>query len=103
MMAGGLDRGGGRVDSDDIGAQPRQGLGEQSGPAADVKEIESRERRADLCLKFETPHDQVARPADPDRIYAMERRHRAFRIPPCVAQSFEARDFGGDDARRRSG
>ena len=101
MIAGGLDRGGRRIDADDVGAQPRQRLGEQPGPAADVQEVDSGERRADPCLKLEMPHDQVARPADPDRIYAMERRHRAFRIPPCVAKRLEARDLLGHDARRR--
>ena len=47
------------------------------------------------------PRDQVARPADPDRVYAMQRRHRPVRVPPCVAQRVEARDLLGHDARRR--
>ena len=101
VTAGGLDRGGRRIDADDIGAQPRQRLGEQSGPAADVEEVDSGERRADPRLKLEMPHDQVARPADPDRVHAMQRRHRPVRIPPRVAQRLEARDLVGHDARRR--
>ena len=85
MTAGGLDRGGRRIDADDIGAKPRQRLGEQSSPAADVEEIDARERRADGRLTLEMPHDQVARPADPHRVQAMERRHRPIRIPPRVS------------------
>ena len=103
MIAGGVDRGGRRIDADDIGAEPRQRLGEQSGPAADVEEVDAGERRADRRLKLEMPHNQVARPANPDRVQAMQRRHRPVQIPPCVAQRVEARDLVGHDARRRSG
>ena len=46
MMAGGLDRGGSRIDADDVGAKPRQRLGEQAGPAADIEQAHARERQA---------------------------------------------------------
>ncbi len=75
MTAGGLDRDGRRIDADDIGAEPRQRLGEQPGPAADVEEVDAGERRAERRLKLEMPHNQVARPTDPDRVQAMQRRH----------------------------
>ena len=103
MTAGGFDRGGRRIDADDVGAEPRQRLGEQPGPAADVEEVDAGERRADRRLELEMPDDQVARPGDPDRVQAMQRRHRPVRVPPRVAQRVEARDLLGHDAWRPPG
>ena len=39
MAAGGLDRGGRRIDADDVRAEARQRLGEQTGAAADVEKL----------------------------------------------------------------
>ena len=50
-MAGRLDRGRRRIDADDVGAEPRQWLGEQAGPAADVEEIDALERQAGRGLE----------------------------------------------------
>ena len=93
MGAGGLDRGLRRIDADDIRAEPRQGFGEQPRPAADIEEADAGERQAGRRLKPETPRDRIARPADPDRVQAMQRRHRPVLVPPGVAERVEARDL----------
>ena len=47
MAAGGLDRGGRRIDADDVRAEARQRLGEQAGAAADVEKADAGERQAE--------------------------------------------------------
>ena len=103
VSARGFDRGGGRIEADHVRAEPRQRLGEQSGPAADVEEVDARERQAGRGLKPEMAGDEIARPGDPDRVQPMQGRHRPVRVPPRLAQRVEARDLGGHDAWRRPG
>ena len=74
-------------------AETRQRLGEQPRPAADVDEVDAGERRALRRFQLEMPDDRVARPADPNRVQAMQRRHRPVGVPPVVAQRVETRDL----------
>ena len=61
------------MDSDDIAPSRARGSASNPARAANVEEVDSRERRADPRLKLEIPDDQVARRPDPDRVHAMER------------------------------
>ena len=68
VMAGSFEnRGGGRVDAKHVRDQPRQGLGKQAGPAADVEKIDARQgqsRPALSSLKWRT----IKSRAQPSRI-----------------------------------
>ena len=71
----------------------------QWAKSRDIEKVDAGEREADRGLKLEMPRDQVARPGYPDRIQAMQRRHRPVRIPPRLAECVEARDLLGHDGR----
>jgi hypothetical protein len=103
MAAGRRDRSGRRIDADDVRAEARQRLGKQPRAAADVEKADPGERRPCRRLELEMPPDQIARPADPDRVEAMQRRHRPIGVPPGVAQRVETGDLLGHDARRWPG
>ena len=47
----------------------------------------------EMCL------DLASYPGEADRIYGVQRPHRAIRVPPGCGHAFETRDLGGVDGR----
>ena len=93
-----------RVEAGDVGAQSGERLGEQAAPATDVEDRQAGEQRlVGVGRGGETPGYDAAQPGDAQRIDPMQRAHRAGRVPPVVAERFEARDVGRVDAGVRGG
>jgi hypothetical protein len=83
-----------RIDTDHLGAEPRQRLAKDAAAAADVEDAEAFERIELLGVVVEVLGGAVADIADPHRIELVQRGHLAARVPPFAGHRGKPRDFG---------
>ena len=100
MPFGNADIVGGGIDAGDMGAQPRQRLGEQAAAAADIEQAEACER-ADFARVARVAArigkmlaDVIADIGDAHGVEFVQRAHGAFFGPPFGTQPVESGDIG---------
>ena len=86
-----------RIGADDVGAEPRQRLGQDAAAAADIEHAQAVEAVELLGVAAETRGRLVADVAEPHRIELVQRRHLAARVPPLGGERGETRDLGRVD------
>ena len=88
----------GRIGPDHLRTKPRQGLGQNTGAAADIEHAQAVEAVELLGVAVKARRGLIADIAEPDGIELVQRRHRPARIPPTGGQAREALHFGSIDA-----
>src|SRR5579864_8797252 len=82
-----------RIDADDVAAQPRDRLGEQSATAPDIGYSQPGKRPRPERVPAEMARDLVTDISDTDRIEPMKRAEAAACVPPFVGQRGEVLDL----------
>jgi hypothetical protein len=91
------DIGGGGIDPDHLGAEPRERLAQQPGAAADIEDAQAGKAVQAFDVALELAAGGVADIGQPQRIDLVQRGHLAPGVPPLVRQFREFGDFGRID------